>query len=55
MSRGATLMAGPEGSFLRWRTATDGAVRQARRPMTVTSGGNTTGSSPGSTPVNDSR
>ena len=28
---------------------------QARRPMTVTSGGSTTGSSPGSTPVRDSR
>ena len=28
---------------------------QARRPITVTSGGRTTGSSPGSTPVSDSR
>ena len=32
-----------------------GMCGQARRPMTVTSGGSTTGSSPGSTPVSDSR
>ena len=32
-----------------------GAAAQALRPMTVTSGGRTTGSSPGSTPVSDSR
>ena len=49
-SRGATLLAGPTGPC-----PARSCVLRPRRPITVTSGGRTTGSSPGSTPVSDSR